>query len=272
MKLRNILYRIGLILVLALVWLFSYYLLWYLIDNEFSKEIQDTLSVKAWPLVIDYLLCCILTSLVTFYYSKIKRKTEKERDRFRMLALENQLSPHFVFNNFSILSDLIEVNPKRASEYLLELSKVYRYTLSHLEHSTVSIQLEIDFIHSYVALLKQRFGDTISVNISPDISELRGSVPPAALQTLIENAIKHNEHTASNPLAINLSMSGKRLRVSNRIRLISSIKSSTIGLSNLIERYRLLTREKVIIDESEGFYIVTIPLISTNEKNTDNRG
>lgn len=187
-----------------------------------------------------------------------------------MLALENQLSPHFVFNNFSILSDLIEVNPQKASAYLIELSKVYRYTLSHLEHATVSLHVEIEFIHSYVSLLKQRFGNAISVNISPEIFDLNGAVPPAALQTLIENAIKHNEHTVANPLEINLSTADKGLQISNRIRLISSIKSSTIGLSNLIERYKLLTREKVIIEKSTDFYIVTIPLIPINEKVTDN--
>lgn len=272
MNVKNIIHHIILILVLGLVWLFSYYLLWYLTDNEFSKEIQSILSTKSWPLVADYLTCCALTSFVTLYYWKIRKKTEQERDRFRMLALENQLSPHFVFNNFSILSDLIDVNPQKASAYLIELSKVYRYTLSHLEHATVSLQLEIDFIHSYVSLLKQRFGNTISVNISPEILDLNGAVPPAALQTLIENAIKHNEHTAANPLEINISIAEKGLRVSNRIRLISSVKSSTIGLSNLIERYKLLTRDKVIIDKSKDFYTVTIPLIPINEKVTDNRG
>lgn len=178
-----------------------------------------------------------------------------------LMAPENQLSPHFVFNNFSILADLIEVNPEKASAYLMDLSKVYRYTLTHLEHRTVSLQEELDFLDRYLALLKERFGDGIQVNIAPEVYSLQGCLPPAALQMLIENAIKHNEHTQAHPLVVDVTTDHGKLCVSNPKRLIQGVASATVGQHNIVERYRLLTRKKVRIEDAPEYYRVTLPFL-----------
>lgn len=82
-----------------------------------------------------------------------------------------------MFNNFSILAELIEVPPRKASAYLMDLSKVYRYTLTHLEHRTVRVQEELDFLDRYLALLKERFlipgrADEYLVVPSSDVSHI----------------------------------------------------------------------------------------------------
>ena len=166
-----------------------------------------------------------------------------------------------MFNNFSILADLIEVNQKKASDYLMNLSKVYRYTLSHLEHDTVDLQDELGFLQHYLSLLRERFGDCIQVDIAPDVAQLQGVVPPGVLQMLIENAIKHNEHTSSHPLIINVTSDGHRLNVSNNRSPIVFVDSTSVGQHNIAERYRLLTNRKVQIHETDDNYCVTIPLI-----------
>ncbi len=175
--------------------------------------------------------------------------------------MENQLSPHFVFNNFSILADLIEVDPKRASNYLMNLSKVYRYTLSHLDHSTVSLHEELEFLQRYIVLLQQRFGEGIQVRIADDVTLCDGQLPPAALQMLIENAIKHNEHTTTHPLIIDVTTVGQHISVSNKKQPITTGESTHVGQHNIAERYRLLTDKKVEISETADDYCVTIPLI-----------
>ena len=172
------------------------------------------------------------------------------------------MSPHFVFNNFSILADLIEVDPKRASSYLMNLSKVYRYTLSHLDHSTVSLKEELEFLQRYLALLQQRFGEGIQVRIANEVIHCEGKLPPAALQMLIENAIKHNEHTTARPLIIDVTTDGQRISVSNRKQPITTGESTHVGQHNIAERYRLLTDQKVIISNTVDKYCVTIPLIN----------
>ena len=210
---------------------------------------------------VDYIATCLVTTLVTLYYWRSREKAERERDKFRLQALENQLSPHFVFNNFSILADLIEVDPKRASAYLMNLSKVYRYTLSHLDHDTVTLQEELEFLRRYLTLLNQRFGEGIQVKIAPEVEKLQGKLPPAALQMLIENAIKHNEHTKERPLTIDVTTDGLRISVSNRKQPITTAESTSVGQHNIAERYRLLTSKKVMINDDAENYCVTIPII-----------
>lgn len=261
MKPRRLIHGILLVLGISLLGLVFYYALWFLTDEEIRQQLKSGWPWESWEMLIDYSATCLITTVVTLYYWRSREKAERERDRFRLQALENQLSPHFVFNNFSILADLIEVNPQKASAYLMDLSKVYRYTLTHLEHRTVSLQEELDFLDRYLALLKERFGEGIQVNIAPEVHSSQGCLPPAALQMLIENAIKHNEHTQAHPLVVDVTAEHGKLCVSNRKRLIQGAASASVGQHNIVERYRLLTRRKVLIEDTPDDYRVTLPLL-----------
>ena len=261
MKIRRIIHGVLLVLGLSVLGLLFYYALWLITDEDFREMLKYGWPWNSWMVLVDYAACCLFTTVVTLYYWRSREKAERERDKFRLQALENQLSPHFVFNNFSILADLIEVDPKRASAYLMNLSKVYRYTLSHLDHDTVTIQEELAFLDRYMALLKQRFGESIQVRITPEVAQLQGKLPPAVLQMLIENAIKHNEHTKERPLTIDVTTDGLRISVSNRKQPITTAESTSVGQHNIAERYRLLTSKKVMINDDAENYCVTIPII-----------
>ncbi len=261
MKLKRIIHGVLLVLGLSVLGLLFYYALWLITDKEFREMLKYGWPWNSWMVLIDYAGCCLFTTVVTLYYWRSREKAERERDKFRLQALENQLSPHFVFNNFSILADLIEVDPKRASAYLMNLSKVYRYTLSHLDHETVTLQEELAFLDRYLALLQQRFGEGIQVRIADEVAKTQGKLPPAALQILIENAIKHNEHTKERPLVIDVTAEGQHISVSNRKQPITTAESTSVGQHNIVERYRLLTSQKVTISNTQDEYCVTIPLI-----------
>lgn len=261
MKTKRIIHSVLLVLGLSVVGLLFYYALWVLTDDDFRQEFKNGWPWQSRQMLVDYAACCLFTTVVTLYYWRSREKAERERDKFRLQALENQLSPHFVFNNFSILADLIEVNPKRASAYLMNLSKVYRYTLSHLDHETVTLQEELAFLDRYLALLQQRFGEGIQIRIADEVAKTQGKLPPAALQMLIENAIKHNEHTQARPLTIDVTVEGQHISVSNKKLPITTAESTNVGLHNILERYRLLTSKKVIINSTIDEYCVTIPLI-----------
>lgn len=247
MKVKRILHGVLLVLGLSVIGLQFSYLMWLITDEEFRDMLKQGWPFTSGMILLDYAACCLLSTLITLYYWRSREKAERERDKFRLQALENQLSPHFVFNNFSILADLIEVDPKRASAYLMNLSKVYRYTLQHLDHSTVSLQEKLEFLQRYLALLQQRFGDGIVVEIRPDVTQRQGALPPAALQMLIENAIKHNEHTTARPLHIFVTSDEGHISVSNRKQPITTAESTLVGQHNIAERYRLLTDQKVIM-------------------------
>ena len=261
MQIKRIIYRSFLVLGLSLIGLLFYYALWLLTDAEIRQDLKNGWPWESWGMLVDYAACCLFTTVVTLYYWRSREKAERERDKFRLQALENQLSPHFVFNNFSILADLIEVDPKRASEYLMNLSKVYRYILSHLDHNTVTLQEELAFLDRYLSLLQQRFGEGIQVKIAPEVASMQGKLPPAVLQMLIENAIKHNEHTQAYPLVIDVTAQGQHISVRNSRQPIPTSEGTNLGQHNIIERYRLLTSKKVVIHFTDNAYCVTIPLI-----------
>ncbi len=261
-KKKRILQNTLLVLGMSTIGLLSYYVIWMFFDDESTQLFADSSPVVIGVILVDYFAFCLLTTLVSLYYWRKRERTERERDKFRMQVLENQLSPHFVFNNFSILADLIEVDPKRASAYLMNLSKVYRYTLLHLDHDTVSLKEELEFIDKYVALLRQRFGERIVVRIAPELATIKGLLPPATLQMLIENAIKHNEHTDARPLAIDITTDGHSITVSNPKQSITTSESANVGQHNIAERYRLLTSQKIAISDNKDEYSVSIPLLS----------
>lgn len=261
MRTKRILYDLLLVLGLTLLAQVIYYAL-LIVSDTFEYFWED---LKAWPrwLLVDFAWCFLVATVAAMLFFWRRTILERERNKYHLQALDNQLSPHFVFNNFSILADLIEVDPQRASSYLMNLTKVYRYALSHLDHDTVTLQEELEFMQHYLALLKQRFGGSIDVRIADDVSAHKGSLPPAALQILIENAIKHNEHTETCPLVINVTADDHHVFVSNNKQPMTAADSVHLGQQNLVERYRLLTWKKVSISDTPDNYCVTIPLITT---------
>lgn len=223
MKQKKLFNEILLVLGLSFVGLLFYYVISLLTDEDFLQEIHNAKSFTVW-VMMDYFFCCLLTAAITFYYWKSRQRTEQERDRYKLMVLDNQLSPHFVLNNLSILASFIEEDQKKAMDFLMALAKLYRHTLTHIDHVTVPVKEEMDFLKSYMALLEKRFENCIRINIDSRLEHLNGEIPPASLQLLIENAIKHNEHTQAHPLTINITTDGNYITISNTKQLISTAK------------------------------------------------
>lgn len=97
-----------------------------------------------------------------------------------------------MFNNFSILSELIVENRTLAERFLENLSSVYRYVIQNLKRDTVPVSEELDFLRSYLYLIGMRYENAISVDVDEQLERTDGRIPPVCLQLLVENAIKHN--------------------------------------------------------------------------------
>lgn len=191
-------------------------------------------------------------------------KTENLKNQYE--TLKNQLNPHMLFNSLNTLYALVRENPDKAQDYISQLSKVMRYTLkqdSDIERSTISLQEELNFINSYIYLLKMRFEDNISFVFDIDNSLLMKKIPRMAIQLLVENAVKHNEISNRNPLHITIRTIGdETLEVANNLQPRRGTTTSTgIGLNNLRKRYRLLFNKDIEIQEKENnIFSVKIPL------------
>ena len=191
-----------------------------------------------------------------------KEILEKEKATVQYDNLKNQLNPHFLFNSLTSLNSLIFENPQLASEFLHQLSKVYRYVLEHKDKTLVTISTEVNFISNYVQLLIARFDRGLLVNIRISDAALDQKILPVTLQILIENAMKHNVTSQDSPLEIDIYDDAGYLIVRNNLQLKQIIDTSNgQGLENLKSLYRVLIENEIVIEKTETKFIVKIPLI-----------
>jgi len=124
---------------------------------------------------------------------------------------------------------------------------------------------------SYYNLLKIRFGSNLNVEIVVDERLNNYRVPPLAIQTLLENAVKHNEISKNYPLKIRIENdTGQNLIVTNEIHERASKEISTgIGLVNISKQYRYLTGEDISISISNNKFSVCIPLLNPNHNESN---
>jgi two-component system, LytTR family, sensor kinase len=188
----------------------------------------------------------------------------KENLMYKYESLKNQLNPHFLFNNFSVLTSLIHKNPDMASDFITQLSKIYRYVLENKDRELVPVEQELDFLESYMFLLKIRHFHGIEVDYDIKILDGQFSIPSLSLQLLAENAAKHNSFSEEAPLKLEVyTEEGKYLVIRNtlRQRKRKAADSTKIGLKNIDERYQLLSELRPRIEKDEKYFTVKLPLI-----------
>lgn len=200
-------------------------------------------------------------------------KEKEHTAQMQLEVLKAQINPHFMFNNFSILSELIMEDHCLAEKFLDNLSKVYRYVIQNLKRDTIPISEEIVFLRSYIYLMQIRYGDAVRIEVDDALEYTNGMIPPTSLQLLVENAIKHNSMSRQIPLSIRIYCKGNDVVVENDLHPVASNLTSTgIGHRNIIERYFLLCKRKPVIEKQDKKYIVKLPIIyNESYEHTDNR-
>jgi hypothetical protein len=189
-------------------------------------------------------------------------RLEREKSQVQFDNLKNQLNPHFLFNALTSLNSLIFENQQLASEFLQQLSKVYRYVLQNKEKNFVLLATEMDFIAHYVKLLETRFTGALKINFDIHNDAKEKAIVPVTLQILIENATKHNVVDRDKPLSIEIFTIGDYLVVSNNLQLKKKVESSNRqGLDNLKSLYKFLTDRPVLVEPTDDRFYVKIPLI-----------
>jgi two-component system LytT family sensor kinase len=179
--------------------------------------------------------------------------------------LKQKVNPHFLFNSFNTLSSLIAEDKNQAEKFLDELSKVYRYLLRNNESGMSTVEQELKFIQSYAQLLTTRHGEAFKLDVKVDPAYRDREIPSLTLQLLLENAVKHNVLSKQQPVKVDIfSTPDGYLVVNNNLnkktRLVN--ESTGIGLVNIREKYRLLNRPDVRVEETPERFTVRIPLLA----------
>lgn len=228
--------------------------------TNFFKETLNAM-VLSWLIIGSQLL-------KTYYHYTNRIEREKAEMQKELLlskyeSLKNQVNPHFLFNSFSVLSSLIEENPQRASEFLNRLSKMFRYILDNKSQQMISLQKELEFLKSYTYLLKTRFEEAVEVHIDLDLKITHHQIPTLALQMLIENAVKHNRFSKTEPLHIHITNNDEYLVVWNKVnKKDAEVYSTKVGLENIRKRYSFQTNCGIKIAVDKGLFTVKLPLLN----------
>jgi two-component system, LytTR family, sensor kinase len=222
-------------------------------------------------------LANLLFHLVNAVYHYLKQYKTKELEaeelkrinvQAQLQAVNNQINPHFLFNNLNVLSGLVLTDPKEANRFTEAFSQVYRYILTAQDRELVAVKDELEFIQPYLFLLQKRFPGGLDVSMQVSEEAKRLYMVPAALQMLIENAIKHNIASSNKPLKIDIYANGNQtLRVKNNMQpKLTKEPSSSIGLQNINQRYGLLFQQSINIESNDHHFMVELPLISISTK------
>jgi LytS/YehU family sensor histidine kinase len=214
--------------------------------------------------------------LALFFIGRILRlQVEKQESRIEnehlkqqslqneLIALKNQIDPHFLFNSLNSLTSLIREN-EQATQFVKKLSYMYRYILQSGDSDLVSVKDELKFLESYTFLIRTRYRDRFAIDINIDPKYLELQIPPLALQLLVENSVKHNEISKTNPLKVNIYSKDGSIYVDNPIRLRKTFAEGTKnGLLNLKKRYILLLRKELTVRTENNIFSVQLPFIKS---------
>ena len=125
------------------------------------------------------------------------RLVERERSLIResaeaqLVALRAQINPHFLFNALNTIASLISEKPDEAEATLEHLAAIFRYTLNTGSREFVTLEEEFGLVQHYLAIEQVRFGDKLHVEMELPAILQDIPVPAFAVQTLVENSVKH---------------------------------------------------------------------------------
>jgi hypothetical protein len=224
--------------------------------------------LEIFPPAILFTFALLAVKIGSEFFNALKNslleveKYKTESANAKLENLKNQLNPHFLFNNLSVLNSLVYKNQDKAIDFINELAKVYRYVLDTENAELVPLQEELAFLNHYIYLQKIRFEDSIIFEIKIEDSMKSAYLLPMCLQTLVENTIQHNETSQANPLKVLIYTRNNSLVIENQIKPRSNVADSTkTGLKNIENRYSFFTDKKVIVENNGTIFTVILPLI-----------
>ncbi len=193
----------------------------------------------AASVVVDFLV--LLLNEVGYFIISY-RLSQSRADKARRMAaemqydvLKAQVNPHFLFNSLNLLYSLIDLDSEKSKEFILSLSRMYRYIMIQHERQRVSVKEELKLVSFYTEVLLMRFLEQLKVKIitDPDMEEQldKKEIIPFSLQMLLENATKHNVIASGSPMCIEIHITNHGITVSNPIRPKKVLPPSGIGLS-----------------------------------------
>jgi LytS/YehU family sensor histidine kinase len=234
-----------------------------------SKHVDCFTGILLFQFVMTCLLCTLTGHVVTMYKEQQNReleieqlKTENLQSRYN--ALSSQVNPHFFFNSLNSITALVREEKKSQTlEYIHKLSGVFRYILQSDKKGLVCLNEELDFLDALRYMYEVRYANKLRFTINvPEAKRDILMIPVLALLPLVENVMKHNVIDSDNTMEILIVLNAyDELIITNSIHeKINTDNCNGIGLSNLAERFTMLTAKKITIEKGDKAFKVVLPL------------
>ena len=224
-------------------------------------------------LAIVVLLLMFGANLGTKYYFRSRRdhqkllNLEKQNLEQQLEYLRYQINPHFFMNTLNNIHALVDIDPAKAQETIVELSKMMRFVLYEGDKDGVPLTRELDFIRTYIKLMQLRYTDKVRIDLDLPAEVPDKTIPPLMLIPFIENAFKHGvSYKQESFIEVKISLEDEGLRFScrNSKADVPNQEKGGVGLANVRKRLNLLYEHNYAlrIQDNPDVYTVelTIPL------------
>ena len=237
-------------LLLQIIGLYQSNTYWFRFRANFAFSVVVTLVIGLGMATYHTLLYKLQAATL-----ELRTKQVEQERAYKLLAeaqlssLESRIHPHFLFNTLNSIAALIPTDPVRAEDTVSKLASLLRFSLNANNNRLVLLSQELRIVRDYLEIEKTRFGARLSYEIAVPKTLEDVKVPPLALQSLVENSVKHVVSQRNQGAAIQIAGSIIGPKDSSRIRLeviddgpgfsLDAITPEH-GLGNLIARLQLL--------------------------------
>ena len=194
------------------------------------------------------------------------KELEAENLQQRLDTLRYQINPHFFMNTLNNIHALVDLDPAKAKESIVELSRMMRHILYDAGTPTIPLSQEIEFLQHYVALMRLRYPEGVDISLSLPESDGGAQVPPLVYASFVENAFKHGvSYAAPSFIRISVAVDGGKVLfkcANSRQEAAAQEGGSGIGLENARRRLDLLygDRYTLHIDQDAARYELLLVL------------
>lgn len=240
--------------------------------TSYSFTINRPFWFTWWFLLLSMgAVACFIYFILRQRVMQVRRKEQIEKERFQLQydVLKTQVNPHFLFNSFNALMNVVEEDPKEAAAMIKHLSQFYRKMTAYRHKDVVLLREELDLLQSYFFIQQKRFGNSLQVSAElPEETTGKTYIPPFVFQLLAENAVKHNAISKDKPLRISITQEEDKIIFSNNINpKLGKEESEGMGLQNIEHRYRFFAGHAVTYGEKNGYFVVELPVLKLGQMN-----
>lgn len=238
------------------------------------------MSPQMLKIAVAILMLCTNLGL-KYYYSMIDNRQklsnlEKENLNQQLTYLRYQINPHFFMNTLNNIHALVDIDPEKAKESIVELSKLMRYILYEGSKPTIPLDLETEFLRQYIDLMRMRFSDSVKIDVNLPESTPGIDIPPLLFVSFVENAFKHGvSYEKKSFIDVSMAVQGGSVvfHCANSRHDTRMEEKSGIGMGNVRQRLKLLYGSDFTlkVDETSEIYDILVVIPTTCKVITDNK-